>query len=78
MEILFYVDPETALLFTDSMLEDENVWNRLRLVELIENLPNENVINVLEKLTKDEDEMVRDRAQFVFNLRNNNVSANQI
>ncbi|MCX7875667.1 MAG: hypothetical protein N2321_05785 [Melioribacteraceae bacterium] len=76
MEILFYLDPETALLFTDTMLTDENVWNRLRLVELIENLPNESVMNILEKLCQDEDEMVRDRAQFIYNLRINNVSAN--
>lgn len=76
MEILFYVDPETALLFTDSMLKDENVWNRLRLVELIEQLPGETINAILEKLTKDEDEMVRDRALFNYNLRINNVSAN--
>lgn len=76
MEILFYLDPETALLFTDTMMIDENVWNRLRLVELLENVQNEKVIEVLEKLTKDEDEMVRDRAQFIYNLRINNVSAN--
>ncbi|MFZ5947268.1 MAG: HEAT repeat domain-containing protein [Stygiobacter sp.] len=76
MEILFYLDPETALLFTDTMLADENVWNRLRLVELLENVQNEKVIGVLEKLTKDEDEMVRDRAQFIYDLKINNVSAN--
>ncbi|MDF1611277.1 HEAT repeat domain-containing protein [Stygiobacter electus] len=76
MEILFYLDSETALLFTDTMLADENVWNRLRLVELLENVQNDKVIEVLEKLTKDEDEMVRDRAQFIYNLKINNVSAN--
>lgn len=76
MEILFYLDSETALLFTDTMLADENVWNRLRLVELLENVQNDKVIEVLEKLTKDEDEMVRDRAQFMYNLKINNVSAN--
>lgn len=76
MEILFYLDPETALLFTDTMMADENVWNRLRLVELLEGVQSEKVIEVLEKLIKDEDEMVRDRAQFNYNLRINNVSAN--
>lgn len=76
MEILFYLDPETGLLFTDTMLTDENVWNRLRLVELLENLNQQGVLEVLEKLSKDEDEMVRDRAQFVYNLKINNVSAN--
>jgi len=76
MEILFTIDPETALLFIDSMVADENTWNRIRLVELIEQLPMEAVETSLQKLAKDEDEMVRDRATFVYNYKNNNVSAN--
>lgn len=76
MEILFTIDPETALLFIDSMVADENTWNRIRLVELIEQLPIEAVEASLQKLAKDEDDMVRDRATFVYNYKNNNVSAN--
>ncbi|KAF0152312.1 MAG: hypothetical protein FD143_1234 [Ignavibacteria bacterium] len=76
MEILFTLDPETALLFIDSMLNDENMWNRIRLVELLEQYPLEAVEAPLQKLSKDEDEMVCDRASFVYNYKINNVSAN--
>ena len=76
MEILFTIDSETALLFVDSMVADENTWNRIRLVELIEQFPMEAVEAPLQKLANDEDEMVRDRASFVYNSKNNNVSAN--
>jgi len=76
MEILFTLDPETALLFIDSMLNDENMWNRIRLVELLEQYPLEAIEEPLLKLTKDADEMVCDRATFVYNYKQNNVSAN--
>lgn len=76
MEILFALDPETALMFSDSMVGDENMWNRIRLVELLEQYPFEAVEAALQKLTKDEDEMVSDRATFVYNSKINNVSAN--
>ncbi len=76
MEILFTIDPETALLFIDSMLNDENMWNRVRLVELLEQFPLEAVEAPLQKLTEDSDEMVSDRANFVYNYKINNVSAN--
>jgi HEAT repeat protein len=76
MEILFTLDPETALMFIDSMIGDENMWNRIRLVELLEQYPIEAVEVPLKKLTKDEDEMVSDRASFVYNYKTNNVSTN--
>ncbi len=76
MEILFTLDPETALLFKDSMINDENTWNRIRLVELLEQYPLEAVEEPLKKLSTDADEMVCDRATFVYNYKLNNVSAN--
>jgi HEAT repeat protein len=74
MEVLFNLDPDTALLFIDSMATDENMWNRLRLVELIEKFPMEKIETTMQKLIQDEDEMVRDRAVFVYNSKINNVS----
>ena len=76
LEILFTLDLETALMFVDSMVSDENMWNRIRLVELLEQYPIEAIEIPLQKLTKDEDEMVRDRAAFVYNYKTNNVSTN--
>lgn len=74
MELLFILDPDTAFMFVDSMTQDENMWNRLRLVEVLEKFNTEKIESVLQKLVNDEDEMVKDRALFVYNSRINNVS----
>ncbi len=61
-ELLFVVDPETALLFADDICEDQNYWNRFRLIEIIEESDMVQVQGVLKKLVNDPEEMVRDRA----------------
>lgn len=76
MEILFNLDPETAILFIDSMVTDENVWNRLRLVEYLEKTPGELIEQAIQKLANDEDEMVSDRAKFVLEVKLNNYPSN--
>ncbi|MDH7605410.1 MAG: HEAT repeat domain-containing protein [Melioribacter sp.] len=69
MEIIFNLDPESALLFIDSMINDENIWNKLRLIELLETVENSESTNALIRLAQDEDEMVRSKAQEVIELR---------
>jgi HEAT repeat protein len=76
MEILFGLDNNSALLFVDTMLADENTWNRIRLVELLENVNDPIADNAIQKLVSDEDDMVRDRAIFVFNSKVNQLSNN--
>lgn len=70
MEILFMLDPESALLFSDSMIKDENIWNRIRLVEVLEGLNNPEAVKAILQLSEDGDEMIRDRALEVINNRN--------
>ncbi|MCB0742759.1 MAG: HEAT repeat domain-containing protein, partial [Ignavibacteriae bacterium] len=36
MELIFFLDVETALIFSDTMIEDSVSWNRLRLLEIIQ------------------------------------------
>lgn len=72
MEILFMLDAESAILFIDSMTEDENIWNRLRLIELLELTDNTTANEAIHKLSNDEDEMVRERAQQILSYRNSN------
>ncbi len=72
MEILFVLDFESAILFVDSMVQDENIWNRLRLVELLEFTDNQEANDALEKLSKDEDEMVRERVDQILSSRKQN------
>jgi len=72
MELLFILDAESALLFIDSMCNDENMWNRLRMTEILENLYLPEVNIALLKLSGDPDEMVRERANEIINIRNIN------
>jgi HEAT repeat protein len=76
MEILFNLDVNSALLFADTMVNDENSWNRIRLIELIENVNDPSVEVIIKKFVEDEDEMVRDRATFVLNSKINQLSTN--
>jgi len=69
MEIIFNLDPQSALLFIDSMINDENIWNKLRLIELLEMVDNSESTDALIRLAQDEDEMVRNKAQEVIEQR---------
>ncbi len=70
MEILFELDLESALLFIDVMANDENGWNRIRLLEIIENIPGTEFDPVILKFINDEDEMVRERAAYAAGIKN--------
>ena len=64
-ELLFKLDPETALLFADDLCEDQNYWNRFRLIEIIEDSDLPRVHEILNILMNDQEEMIRNRAQTV-------------
>lgn len=76
MEILFNLDLESALLFIDTMVNDENAWNRLRLLEILEMVPGDSFDPAILKLTNDYDEVVKERAQYLVNLKQNQFSIN--
>lgn len=62
-ELLFNIDSEIALLFIDSMINDENFWNRMRLLDLISEFDNTIVAEALYKLSNDSEEMVSEKAK---------------
>ena len=62
-ELLFRIDTETALLFLDTMISDENFWNRIRLLDMISEMDRPEVVEALEKLSQDSEEMVSDKAK---------------
>lgn len=62
-ELLFIIDYQTALLFIDSMINDENFWNRMRLLDLLSDLDNPIISEALYKLTNDPEEMVSEKAK---------------
>jgi HEAT repeat protein len=62
-ELLFKIDLDTALLFIDTMISDENFWNRMRLLDLIAEIEQPVIKEVFEKLTNDPEEMVSEKAK---------------
>lgn len=62
MNLLFTIDPQTAVLYSDKMLNDDNLWNKIRLVDNLAEIDDESVIPVLEKLAEDSEIMVSKRA----------------
>lgn len=69
VELLFYTSLETALLFVDSMIEDDNLWNRLKILEIIENIFHPKINEVLKKMVNDPEEMIRERAAWTLAQR---------
>lgn len=65
IELIFQIDPETALLYLDNMLLDTNIWNKMLLIDKLETQINEKTIAALTQLSSDTEEMVKERAQAV-------------
>lgn len=68
-EILYSIDMDMAMLFVDKVVEDDNIWNRLKLLELIAENNSEEVMTALNKLANDADEIVSERAKEILTQR---------
>ena len=73
IELLFKIDIDTALMFLDTMLNDDNMWNRLYLLEVLENIDDEKVIPGISKLAEDPEEMISERAKFLLSEISDNM-----
>ncbi len=62
-ELLFNIDQETAFLFLDTMINDENIWNRERLLDFLAELDDPIVTEALNRLVNDPEEMVSEKAK---------------
>jgi HEAT repeat protein len=62
-ELLFSIDQETALLFLYTMINDENIWNRARILDLLADLDDPIVSEALEILLNDPEEMISEKAK---------------
>ena len=65
VELLFTVDQGIAILFIDKMLDDDNIWNRLKLLELLSNTNLPEVESALIRMSNDPEEMISERAKFI-------------
>ncbi len=68
-ELLFILDENVALLFLDKMIDDDNMWNRLKLIELLDGTRSAEADFALQKLANDPEEMISERAQYVISQR---------
>lgn len=62
-ELLFKIDKETAILFIDTMISDENFWNRIRILDLIDEISDPVISEAVETLCSDPEEMVSEKAK---------------
>lgn len=69
MNLLFSIDAKTAVLFADKMVDDDNLWNKLKLIENLAELEDENINEILEKLSEDSEIMVSKKAADILNNR---------
>ncbi|MCX6151011.1 MAG: HEAT repeat domain-containing protein [Ignavibacteriales bacterium] len=69
MELIFALDESTAFIFIDLLCSDSNVWNKMKLLDILENIFNEEANKALKTLINDEEEMVKERAIMALNQR---------
>ena len=73
LELFFILDKNVAVLFIDDFSEDSNLWNRLKLVEILDEVVHPKTEEILMKLANDSEEMVKERASFCLSKRENNI-----
>ncbi|HPN36872.1 MAG TPA: hypothetical protein PL041_00625 [Melioribacteraceae bacterium] len=65
IEMLFYLNPETAFMFLDTIINDNNMWNKMRVVEILEYFDDPRGIEAIKKLAEDPEEMVSEKAKIL-------------
>jgi HEAT repeat protein len=65
VELLFTIDQNIAILFIDKMLDDDNLWNRLKLIELLSDINLPEAESALLRMSNDPEEMISERAKFI-------------
>ncbi len=68
---LFYIAPEKAFENIDTMVQDGSAWNRLNLIDILENFDDPKALDVISSFVNDYDDDVRERAVESLNNRNN-------
>ncbi len=71
-DLLFNLNEDSAITASKIILNDENMWNRINLLENLSNVDYKKVDSLLKELVNDSEEMVRERA--VFLLEQNHVN----
>ncbi|MBX2975366.1 MAG: hypothetical protein KF721_04475 [Ignavibacteriaceae bacterium] len=69
IDLIFAIDPKMGLLFIDIILDDDNMWNRLRLLDILEMVQLPEANEALQKLAEDPEEMINERAKEILSTR---------
>lgn len=64
-ELLFSIDENIAVLFLDKMIEDDNIWNKLKLIEILSTVRLAEIDSALIKMTNDPEEMISEKAKSI-------------
>jgi HEAT repeat protein len=65
IEMLFYLNPETAFMFIDTIISDNNMWNKMRILEILEYFDDPRGLEAIKKLAEDPEEMVSEKAKYL-------------
>ncbi len=63
IEMLFFLNADTAFMFIDTMINDNDFWNKIRLLEILEYFDDPRGKEAIQKLTQDTEEMVSEKAK---------------
>lgn len=77
VETLFALNGDRALAMLDTLMNDPDPWLRMRVIELLGTLADERLPGFLSRYLKDEDEMVRNTAEWVLESKGYSFDANQ-
>lgn len=64
-DLLFDLDEDSAISAAGKILNDENMWNRINLLENLSKVEYKKIDGLLKQLSNDTEEMVRERAVFL-------------
>lgn len=68
-ELIFRIDPESAFICSDLMMNDISIWNRMRFTELAGESLLEKSHDILTKMKEDPEEMVSEKANYFLSLK---------
>jgi len=68
-ELLFVLDKDTASLFANVLSEDNSIWNRMKLIELLNGYKSPNAEEIIGKMVGDSEVMVSEKAKEYINSR---------
>jgi HEAT repeat protein len=75
MNLMFKIDADSAMLFLDKMLEDDNLWNKLALLDILEEIElNAETLKILSEYVETADEMMKERINYLIESNNKQLS----